>query len=181
MISEEPLDHRYFYWLYQQVAALTNPNPARGYFKLLEQLHRKEFTWFVENDHNRMEDGLLLRNEFLRETRTEGDQDWMELECSMLEMLVALSRRVAFETNGEPIEWFWRMLTNLELVSYTDDIYHEKHNEAIDDILQMVADRTYTEHGVGGLFPLLNADQDQRNVEIWYQMSLYLLEHDYAA
>ena len=38
-------------------------------------------------------------------------------------------------------------------------------------------ERRYKRSGEGGLFPLKNAAKDQRKVEIWYQLSSYLLEN----
>jgi hypothetical protein len=34
--------------------------------------------------------------------------------------------------------------------------------------------RTYEPNGVGGFFPLENPNEDQREVELWYQMSAYV-------
>jgi hypothetical protein len=36
--------------------------------------------------------------------------------------------------------------------------------------------RTYDRRGHGGLFPLQRSNRDQRRVEIWYQLSEYLLQ-----
>jgi hypothetical protein len=37
--------------------------------------------------------------------------------------------------------------------------------------------RLYTTSGYGGLFPLEEPKEDQRKVEIWYQMMAYLGEN----
>ena len=37
--------------------------------------------------------------------------------------------------------------------------------------------RQYEANGEGGLFPLKGVCEDQREVEIWYQMNAYLYEH----
>jgi len=49
--------------------------------------------------------------------------------------------------------------------------------EYVEDVTHAVIWRTYNENGNGGLFPLRDSDQDQRQVEIWYQLSAYLLEN----
>lgn len=141
-------------------------------------LYQKEFTWFVHNDDNRVEDGKELREDFLDETGTERDRDWMEQGCSMLEMLIALSRRAAFEADEEPFEWFWILIDNLELRPFVDEAFTDDFNVDVDVILDRVIDRTYEPDGRGGLFPLRHADRDQREVEIWYQLSAYLMEND---
>jgi hypothetical protein len=50
-----------------------------------------------------------------------------------------------------------------------------------DDILDCIdrfLSRKYDYNGVGGIFPLRKgASEDQRNVEIWYQMQSYLMEN----
>lgn len=176
MRHEEPLDAQYFYWLYSLVGSETNKNPAKTYWSLTEQLYRKEFTWFVPNDDNRVEDGKDLRAEFCENQDVFAPREWFEEGCSMLEMLIALSRRAAFEASGEPFEWFWIIVNNLNLRMYTDDVYGGNISEIVDGILDTVINRTYSPDGSGGLFPLLQPSSDQRKIEIWYQMSMYLLE-----
>lgn len=172
---EVPLEEAYLRWLYSQVAATRWKNPTRTYWKLLGQLHKKEFVWFVPNDDNRAEEGQALRDEFLETSGIDiVDEDWMALGCSFLEMLIALSRRLEFETVAPARDWFWAMLANLDLRQLTDavDIPPESINEKIDAVIW----RTYDENGNGGLFPLLNPEKDQRQVELWYQLNAYLLE-----
>lgn len=171
----EPLDELYLTWLYSQVDTLTKKNPSHTHWKLLKQLYTKEFIWIVPNDDNRLEDGRDLRQEFVEDTNPDVDSNWMNLGCSMLEMLVALARRLSFET-GRPVRnWFWEFLFNLHIVEYTDD--SDYPDQDIDEILETVIWRTYDRDGHGGLFPLHRAEEDQRYVEIWYQQSYYLAEN----
>lgn len=174
----EPLDELYFQWLYRQVASVRLKNPARTYWSLAKKLHTKEFLWLIPNDDNRVEDGRDLRYEFLHENGLDRDPDWLGLGCSMLEMLIALSRRLSFEGDGEPNEWFWAMLENLGIRNHSDGYYYDHRGEedTVDDILDAVIWRTYEPNGIGGLFPLENPKQDQRDVEIRYQMAAYLIE-----
>lgn len=171
------LDAAYFEWLYKHVGSVRNPNPARTHWKLCAKLFKTKFVWFVPNDDNRAADGCELRDEFLHESGMEFEVGWYEEECSMLEMMVALSRRVAFQSYGEPGEWFWTMLKNIELLKYTDDVYEISIEEEVEEVLARINDRTYEANGEGGLFPLRHPHTDQRNVEIAYQMSSYLLEN----
>lgn len=172
----EPLDDAYLTWLYSQIESVKLKNRARSYWRLARQLFTKEFIWFVPNDDNRVEDGRDLRFEFLEAEELSADAEWLDLGCSFLEMLIGLSRRLSFEAEGEPRDWFWHLIDALELRGCTD---RDKWSEAqVDDILNRVMFRTYNPDGSGGLFPLQNARQDQRDVELWYQMSAYLLEHN---
>lgn len=175
MNSPNGLDEGYFYWLNSLVEPVRNPNPARTHGLLLEQLFKKEFRWSIPNDDNRVEDGKELRQEFLYEYNV--DQRWMREPCSVLEMLVALARRVAFEDSGEPDEWFWKLMSNLGLEQYTDDVYNYVVADEVNEVLDMFLDRQYSDDGEGGLFPLNDTTADQREIEIWYQMSAYLLEN----
>ena len=170
-----PIDELYFTWLYNQVADSRASSPSRTYWRLLRILYTKEFVWFVPNDDNRIEDGKDLRTEFVEEQRLENvDHGWMHLGCSFLELLIALSRRLAFEAEGEPADWFWHMLENIGLHIYNDR--EATPFQDIDEILDQVIWRTYRHNGVGGLFPLDGPCQDQRDVELWYQLSAYVLE-----
>ena len=171
----KPLDELYFVWLYDQVGDSEAKNPSRTYWTILKQLFTKEFVWIVPNDDNRIEDGRALRHEFVNDLRLKKvDRDWMKLGCSMFELLVGLSRRLAFEAEGEPRDWFWHLMDNLGLRQHND---RSKFNEPeIDGILDQVIWRTYGPDGFGGLFPLNSPKSDQRFVEMWYQLNAYVLE-----
>lgn len=174
----KPLDEAYLSWLYSKVASTRERNPSRTYWNLLRQLYKKEFVWIIPNDDNRIEDGKELRWEFLREANINeiDNTEWMSLGCSVLELLIALSRRVSFETDDPASYWFWEMLNNLGLGDISDA--HPGSTRQIDYILDTLIWRTYEYNGQGGLFPLEAPDDDQRQVEIWYQLSAYLLERD---
>lgn len=174
---EVPLDEAYFQWLYAQVGTVRIKHSSKTYWNLMKILFTKEFVWFVPNDDNRVEDGRELRHEFIEDLGlTLVDRNWLELGCSFLEMLIGLSRRLAFETGGKPRDWFWHLLNNLELDHYADNILIPE--KRVDDILDRVIWRTYRKDGHGGLFPLRYPREDQTQVEIWYQLSAYLLEHE---
>jgi len=177
---DEPLDELYFQWLYSQVGDPSIKNPNRTYWKLLLQLYKKEFIWFVPNDDNRIEDGKALRYEFVDAADLQDvDDDWVRLGCSMFELLVGLSRRLSFQAEGEPLDWFWVMIKNLGLDIFTDSWMsrnEEEYNELVDVVLDRVIFRTYDADGYGGIFPLKQTDNDQRKIELWYQLSEYVLE-----
>lgn len=169
------LDELYFTWLYHHVAE-DSRNPSETYWKLLRQLYCKEFVWIIPNDDNRAEDGKDLRLEFVESEGIDVDHEWMNMTCSMLELLIGLSRRLSFEAEGEPRGWFWHMIENLGFEIYNDNSLYPEGE--IDRRLDELIWRLYKRNGSGGLFPLKRPPEDQRNVEIWYQLSAYLLEID---
>lgn len=171
------INDRYFEWLYSRIGTVRNRNPSRSHWELARVLFSTKFIWFVPNDDNRAADGIDLRYEFIREWGDDGVDDlWLELECSMLEMLIALSRRLSFESYGSAAEWFWKLMQNLGLKDYTDDIFEISIAEEVEEVLERINQRSYSPNGDGGLFPLRNATEDQRDIEIGYQMSAYLIE-----
>ena len=174
-MSPPPLDELYFRWLYGEACYPEENNPNHKFWNLLRVFYGKEFIWIIPNDDNRAEDGKDLRQEFVDTIYFKTpDQNWMRMGCSVLEMLVALTRRLAFETDGSPREWFWVLLENLDLTKYNDNTLVPIPE--VEEILDAVIWRTYHYDGTGGLFPLRRPTEDQRQVEIWYQLSAYLLE-----
>lgn len=174
-----PPDEAYLRWLYHQVANARERSPRRTYWSLFRVLYTKEFIWLIPNDDNRVEDGRDLRYKFLEDhnmTPHDIDREWMAAGCSFLEMLIGLSGRLAFEGGGDEAEWFWHLLETLELENYNDA--KRIPLARVDDILDTVIWRTYQNDGLGGLFPLERAREDQREVDIWYQLNAYLLERD---
>lgn len=172
-----PVDEMYFTWLYSFVGSVRTKNLAKSYWSLLRQLYTTEFIWFVPNDDNRAEDGRALRNEFIDQRSVSAGQDWMRLGCSMLELLLGLSRRLSFETDESVKTWFWRLLDNIGLSESSDA--HPLDEEHIASVLKTVIWRTYEPDGRGGLFPLNHPRDDQRKVELWYQLCAYVLENVY--
>lgn len=171
---DEPLDEQYLTWLYSMVASPKVTNPHRTYWSLLKHLYTREFVWIVPNDDNRVEDGRDLRHEFLEAKRLRNvDPDWLGLGCSVLELLIGISKRMSFEADGQPRKWFWILLDNLGLGNQSDGRYD---SEYVEEAIERLIWRTYNPDGSGGLFPLKGPCDDQRNVEIWYQLSSYLIE-----
>lgn len=178
-MDQRSLDEQYLTWLYAHIGNKHSRNTARTHWKFARQLYTKEFIWLVPNDDNRAADGRGLRSIFLAEYEIVGpDPLWMDMGCSMLEMLIALAYRLQFITGDEVFDWFWTLIENLGLSmrGTSDQQYTETLEKEIDDILNKVIWRTYTETGEGGLFPVPETDQDQRNIELWYQMSAYLAD-----
>ena len=167
------------------------------YSRLLAQLHGVEFYSLVPNDDNRGADGEQLRNNYIDEVgptgapslprrgnyTDEGTCDMPQERCSVLEMLIGVANRLEFELLGGRYErpareWFWVLIDNLGLdwcddVAYSDRETSKEVETKITDLLE----RQYDTDGEGGLFPLHHAQRDQRRVEIWYQMSAWVIEN----
>lgn len=176
----EPLENAYFKWLCAKVIQPQQPStPSLTYWKLLHILHSTEFVWILRGDDNRAEDGIELRGEFIFESKLKAPPDWRAIGCSILEMLIAFSRRAEFTTGISAREWFWEFLDNLHLSFLNDGA--EFNEEDVEDILDGFVWRTYNTDGEGGILPLNNPHKDQRRVEIWYQFSEYLVDRNKIA
>lgn len=167
------LDEDYLVWLESQVQ-IRPRNRRTTYRQLLMTLYCTEFVWFVPNDDNRAEDGLDLRIEFINDTGLEPTREFHALGCSMLELMIGLARRLSFEAGGETDRWFWRLVENIGLINCSDDSGVVLRD--VENVLERVIFRTYMPDGRGGFFPLKEADEDQRQVELWYQLTAYVLE-----
>lgn len=179
-MTMEPLEETYFKWLAVQVVNTRLKNPSLTNWHVLRQLFGTEFVWRIHNDDNRVADGKELRSEFFEaHPDLKPEAIWFDQGCSFLEMLIALSRRLTFQTEGaSPSEWFWHLMNNAGL-NITDQAYEAGRMQMyVDQVLQMINMRTYDRNGRGGLFPLngTGAYEDQTKVELWYQMNYYLLE-----
>lgn len=168
-------DQGYFEWLVAQVEPAINLNPKQTHQLLLAQLYQMSFVWSVHNDDNRCEDGRALRSEFL--VGFDVDGSFAAADCSVLEMLIGLSRRAAFQSYGEMDDWFWHLLDNVGLADCTDERFgYYWDNAHVAYTMAAVMRRRYSRDGKGGFFPLQHHHQDQRKTEIWYQLAAYLME-----
>ena len=110
----------------------------RDYYRLMQDLDRKEFIWSHPMDENRDVDALNMRKEYYFDNGYDISEVF-EGPRSVLEVLAALSRRIEIEIMGEPgndhIErWFWIMLDNLGLLDARDDCYDHYYVEQKLDI-----------------------------------------------
>lgn len=160
-------DTSYFEWLVQQIKI-----DQEHYSEMLHLLHGQEFVWVIPNDDNRVHDGLDLRTEFADDV---GGVHRFHQGVSVLEVIVGLSRRIAFAAGGQPNQWAYRLIENLGLHKLGNPLsLYDK--TVIGDILETLIWRKYKRDGYGGFFPLIDTDEDQTKVEIWYQMNAYIEE-----
>ena len=173
----EPIEEVYFNWLYSKVARVDVPTPSLNYYTLIRTLHSVEFVYICQGDENRAADGLDIRHEFLAQAQLPQEPNWLNVPCSVFEMMLALARRAEFQTDISAREWFWIFVTNLFGDGDLSDA--TRHNvKAINDVLDQFLWRTYLPDGRGGMFPLSRTNYDQRKVEIWYQFNEYLVDNE---
>lgn len=163
------IDHEYFEWLVSQINV---PN-GKSYLGLFGRMHEFEFIGIVPNDDNRVQDGRDLRYEFFGDSSYNGSLD--PNKVSFLEVLVALSRRFAFNDGGHPGTCAWQLVKNLKLGRMRDPVTDGQLHK-IDGILEAVVMRKYSRSGEGGFFPLNDPIEDQTKCEIWRQMNAYVNE-----
>lgn len=156
------LEH-YFEWLCDRIGY------NEDFDILLHFLFEKDFTWVHPMDENRAKDALWLRRVFMDEEAVRGDP-FENKEASVLEVLVRLTYRLEEEILGDDVGLFWQMIHNIGL----DETGNE---DTWNDILEDWMNRNNMDYdGTGGIFPLKNPLDDQREVEIWGQAMAYLNE-----
>lgn len=165
-------EEQYFGWLKSQIAIDYGRETSKTCDGLFAWLHSKEFVWIIPNDDNRVEDGLDLRTEFLGGAHYEILQNGV----SILEVLVSLSRRLAFNAEGDPTKWAWQLIVNLELHKFADPLTN-RDEDKIEETLERLIWRQFHPDGQGSFFPLKVAKEDQTKIELWYQMSAYINEN----
>lgn len=180
--SDEYVLDSYFTWICNQVGIFGDQE--ENYSLLAKCLFSIEYTWFVPNDDNRGYDGQNLRKLFVNSHGYGAYQEFVLHNhlpsCSVLEMMVALSIRMddlMEDPDKEPDigVYFWEMIDNLGLREFSDFQYlFIGGNHKVKNIIYNVLERKYDSNGVGGFFPIPNTTNDQRKIEIWYQMHEYL-------
>ena len=177
----ENINNYYFDWLCDIVE-----NSKGEYNILLRYLFDTEFSnetaIFINNDSNRVEDSLDLREDFINEQLSREElylvETFLHQECSLLEVMISLAYRMEDVMGLDEFpNWFWIMISNLGLDEFTDDHFTRKNLDTVERKVSNLLNREYFRDGTGGLFPLKDPNSDQRKVEIWYQMSAYLIEN----
>lgn len=181
--SEDFILEEYYKWLCHLIRVNQN---GKSYWLLAKALHSKVFVWSIPNDDNRAFEGKNLRERFCEENEYTYVYDYFNSPASMLEVIIALAYRcesIMEDQNGNipMVDWFWMLMSNVKLDKFTDVGYYDLYlGGDIDHILDKIINRTYHRNGQGGLFPLRHHKKDQRKVELWYQMSNYLVENYYT-
>lgn len=169
-MTPHQINSEYFDWLVSQIRIAGQVK--RTYNGLFDFLHHREFECVHPRDENRVQDARDLRDHFSggRKTRT-PDLEFV----SVLEVIIAVSRKAAFVAGGPPKDWAWILIDNLGLVQFHDPLTHH-YVSAVESIVQNLLARTYRPDGYGGFFPLNYPKEDQRQIEIWHQLNEYVNE-----
>lgn len=154
--------------------------PGPSYDVLFDLAWSVGYIYIIPNDDNRAADGLKLRERFERETSlTLPDLG----RCRILEFLIALADRMNstmydYQDPDRVSYWFWILMDNLGLTEWDDSHASKNGASFINEVFSRLNLRLYNPDGTdGGLFPVRQANGDQRDVEIWYQMMTYLREN----
>jgi hypothetical protein len=172
--TNQELREDYLQWLEPQLRGEYDNN-GKSYWGLVNLMFDTPFTWSDPMDENRLVDGLDLRVEFAHETNIRPKTMENLGPGSFLEVLVGLSRRLAFIAGGNSPGWSWQLLQNLELHRMADPLTKPKQRKS-EEIMRVAMERTYLPDGTGGFFPLAWPDGDQTRVELWYQMNAFVEE-----
>lgn len=184
MRRDNPLEAEYHNWITGLACKWTKPYGR--YSKLIEQLQETTFRWIIPNDKHRASDGISFRYNFCDYMDELGEyinedmvDDQIIHPCSVLEMMMALAKRIEDSLMWDPVIgdrsplWFYQMLENSGLSAYTNSNYSKS---IVAQILDDVLERRYGYSGEGGFFYVEDPDQDLRNVELWWQCNWHM--HD---
>jgi hypothetical protein len=183
-------EEQYFSWLIQLIS-----NPIDGfdyeywmthYRLLLRHLYLTDFVATIAMDENRAVDGLYLRELYADETGDERVVDCCaQNECSMLEMMVALARRIEndiMDQNGPEGNrvyfWFNQMLVNSGLSEF-DESEGMPNFDLFDSYIDTIINHRYGCDGSsGGLFYVdYIPERDFRETELWWQVQIWIRKY----
>lgn len=178
--SDSVVKESYLGWL-ESIGGAYNADFDKHYNCLFSALHQIPFSVVIDRDNNRLCDAKNLREAFKEDTRYAVYDAIDDMPISFLEILISLALRMEFiisasEDINETPKWVWLLLFNLQLEIFDDSIWDDNVELEVIFIAQRVMDRTYDFYGNGGFFPLKDSKDDQRNVELWYQLNAYLNE-----
>ena len=191
MTTCDIIKREYFNWMYYLMCDNRYFRRKRegSYKKLFKKLHNNYFVTIIPMDDNRAADGIDLRYRFGHEMKYSDREIAAYLDnqpCTVLEMIVALAIRCEehimedSEYGDRTAQWFWNMIVSLGLGGMDDSHYTIQKAEYVEDCIERFLYRKYERNGEGGLFTVKHPKRDMRNVEIWYQMCMYL-EEEYDA
>lgn len=181
----EEYSKKYFDWLCSDVGVNKGDTT---YFHLAKRMFEIPFYAIVQDDENRISDGLLLRKEFTSSLgyviREEDDSDTKV--CNFLELTIGLSKRLDYlaDSDGDDdnhVRWFWEIISNAGLDIYDDKAYFNLNGIGnVWSVLDSIAGRRYSSDGKGGFFPIIGTEKglkDYRKEPLRIQMWDYIKSH----
>lgn len=175
-LNYDVTDDEYFSW----IVGLVDDETHDKHDKVLKIMYGTPFKYVVDNDVNRIEDGLNLRHIFCEDYGFE--LGYLTRPCSVLEVLVALACRINDDimpdSDETAADWFWEMMRNLNLERFDDDAMHIlPHSlEEVHSILTRFMFRQYVNTKSGNIFAFDKEPEDIIDTELWYQMQFYIEE-----
>jgi len=175
----EDLKTEYLTWLY---GVIFGHQIETQYWLLANTLFKIDYYWTIPNDDNRGEDGKQFRHDFSL-GYFNALRSWWDGPCTVFEMITGVACRME-DILENPVrrsnigDWFILLISNLGLKSFTDDNWSSDKEHEVHKKIDILLKRNYDRYGNGGLFPLEGSrvKNDQRKVEIWYQMMSYIDE-----
>ena len=184
--DEDAVRETYIQWLYSLVGL--EQRKYNHYWRVIRRLFKREYYYLVDNDINRYEDGMDLRDKFcmIYNYPTKVFNHAVDIPCTVLEMLVAFAIRIDQEIMWNPDvgnqagKWFWQMIFNLGIdpVEYSDEHFDQHCLVKLEEKLDTALGRKYRKDGEGSFFPMKNPiPKNFQKVELWYQMQFWMEEN----
>ncbi len=164
----------YYRWLVEQI--VDEEHPEDLYSLLLNALNTSVFYAALPDDKNRIGDGKSLRSNYAYLSGKEIPAELAISDCTVLEMLFALSLRMERDIVGEPDylvpqKWFWTMIRNLGLEDMVNGNFSRGDFEIIIDKWM---NRQFTKNGKGSIFYVPCPVFDFRKTGFWDQANMFL-------
>lgn len=183
MSAAQELDALYLAWIEME---LLSPSDRDNYHGLLSHLHDIPFYWTLWSDENRAGDAHDIRsNEFLsfvhyRIKDRIGEiwlGQWATATPSVLEVLLAISRRWSFYFEKPASFFFAVMLNNLNYQQFIGKVLTEPLKDIVRRDMDNWMNHRFPPNGAGTPFPINAVLANQSALDIWGQMNSYSLEH----
>lgn len=183
------LNDLYFNWLYSIAfpgsERITN-DPA-SYSIVLRILYETEFDYVIPLDENRKRDGIDLRYHFSYNCKIPEyiiNEGFNQNKCSILEMMISLARRYEtdvmsnLECGDRTSNWFWIMFDNLGMSKFQNYSITNSTIFEIKEILHRFVYREYNYDGSNGnLFIFPNTTKNIKQMQLWDQIGLYMMNN----
>ena len=161
-------DSEYFDWLYHEAF------DGYRWWDVMNILHEVRFKWDpnIEHDSNRASDGIHLRRDYLFECGEGRETYAFDIhEATFFEVYVGLAKKIAHLLDKS-------LPSSMAYILRIGPFDARMSGAEVVAVAEKVMMREYDFNGVGGLFPLMNATRDQRDVELIYQLNLHVLEYE---